>query len=47
MPTDQFGRAALPGQARETDALVTIRTCGYHDHNDPDDPRWTGTIRIR
>ena len=37
----------LPGQARETDALVTIRTCGYHDHNDPDDPRWTGTIRIR
>jgi plastocyanin len=37
----------LPGQSRESDALTTIRTCGYHDHNDPDDPKWTGTIQIR
>jgi IPT/TIG domain len=37
----------LPGQSRETAAFTTIRSCGYHDHNDPDDPRWTGTIQIR
>ncbi len=45
-PINQVG-LLLPGQARETDALTTIRTCGYHDHNDPDDPKWTGTIQIR
>jgi hypothetical protein len=37
----------LPGQTRETDALVAVRACGYHDHNDPDDPRWTGTIQVK
>jgi plastocyanin len=36
-----------PGDSRETTAFTTIRTCGYHDHNDPEDPRWTGLIRIR
>jgi plastocyanin len=37
----------LPGESRETDPFATIRTCGYHDHRDPDDPRWTGTIQVR
>jgi len=37
----------LPGQSRETGVLTTIRSCGFHDHNDPDDPRWTGTIQIK
>jgi len=36
-----------PGQSRETGNLTTPRTCGFHDHNDPDDPRWTGTIQIK
>ena len=25
-----------PGQSRESENLVTVRTCGFHDHNDPD-----------
>ena len=37
----------LAGQSRESSALTTIQTCGYHDHRDPDDPRWSGTIQIR
>jgi plastocyanin len=37
----------LPGQSRETSVFATIATCGYHDHNDPDDPKWTGTIQVR
>jgi plastocyanin len=37
----------LPGQTRDTDVFTAVATCGYHDHNDPDDPRWTGTILIR
>lgn len=37
----------LPGQSRETDPLVTVRLCGYHDHNDADNPKWSGTITVR
>jgi plastocyanin len=37
----------LPGQSRESDPLTTLRTCGFHDHNDADNPRWTGTIQVR
>jgi plastocyanin len=37
----------LPGQSRESDPLTTLRTCGFHDHNDSDNPRWTGTIQVR
>lgn len=40
-----------PGQSRETGNLVTARTCGFHDHDDPPPTggtnRWTGTITIR
>ena len=40
-----------PGQSRETGNLVTARTCGFHDHDDPPPSgganRWTGTITIR
>ncbi len=35
----------LPGQSRESDPLTTIRTCGFHDHGDSDNPKWTGTFR--
>jgi plastocyanin len=38
-----------PGQSRETGNLVTIRTCGFHDHDDPPPGgnKWTGKITIR
>ncbi len=38
-----------PGQSRETGNLVSIRTCGFHDHDDPPPggSRWTGKIVIR
>jgi hypothetical protein len=38
-----------PGQSRETGNLVAIRTCGFHDHDDPPPggSRWTGKITVR
>jgi plastocyanin len=38
-----------PGERRETGNLVTIRTCGFHDHDDPPPggAKWTGKITIR
>ena len=36
-----------PGQARETGNLVAVRTCGFHDHEDPDNQLLTGRIVIR
>ena len=33
-----------PGQQRETGNFVVVRTCGYHDHEDPTNPLWQGTI---
>jgi plastocyanin len=36
-----------PGQSRQTGNLNTVRTCGFHDHNDPTNPNLTGTIRIQ
>jgi plastocyanin len=38
-----------PGQRRETGNLVAVRTCGFHDHDDPPPAgaRWTGRITIR
>jgi plastocyanin len=38
-----------PGQSRETGNLVAIRTCGFHDHDDPPPlgARWAGRITIR
>jgi plastocyanin len=35
------------GQQRETGNLVTVRTCGYHDHDDPDNNSLKGRIVIR
>lgn len=40
---DQVGNLST-GQSRETGNLNTVRTCGYHDHNDPGK---RGTIRIQ
>lgn len=36
-----------PGQTKETGNLNIIRTCGYHDHGNPDDARFKGQIIIR
>ena len=38
-----------PGQSRETGNLNAIRTCGFHDHDNPppQGARWTGSIVIR
>ena len=33
-----------PGQQRETGNFVVVRTCGYHDHEDPTNPLWQGAI---
>ena len=36
-----------PGQSRETGNLVTVRTCGFHDHDLPAQANLTGQIVIR
>jgi plastocyanin len=36
-----------PGQQRETGNLNTVRTCRYHDHNDPNNTRFQGRIVIQ
>jgi plastocyanin len=36
-----------PGQERETGNLVSIRTCGFHDHDDFDNNDKKGRIIVR
>lgn len=36
-----------PGQTRETGNLVTARTCGFHDHDNPSQGLLTGQIVIK
>ena len=35
------------GQSRESGNLVTVRACGFHDHDDPDNVNLRGSIVIR
>lgn len=35
------------GQTRLTSALTVARTCGFHDHDDPDNAAFRGTIVVR
>lgn len=37
----------VSSQSRQTGNLNTRKTCGYHDHDDPENSRWTGTITIQ
>ena len=39
----------LPTESRETGNLNAIRTCGFHDHDDPPPGgnKWTGKVTIR
>jgi plastocyanin len=43
---NQVGFLAI-GQSRETGNLVTARTCGFHDHDNPSQGTLTGQIVIR
>ena len=36
-----------PGGSRQSGNLVVVRTCGFHDHENPDDARLRGRIVIR
>src|SRR5688500_3369008 len=36
-----------PGQSRETANLNVVRTCGFHDHNLPDNQSLKGRVIIR
>ena len=35
------------GQTRETGNLVAVRTCGFHDHDNPDNTNLQGRIVVR
>ena len=35
------------GETKLTDAFTTARTCGFHDHTQPDTSNMKGTITIR
>jgi plastocyanin len=37
----------IPGQNRETGNLIVVRTCGFHDHEDPDNANLRGRIVVR
>jgi plastocyanin len=37
----------LPGQMRETGNLVEVRTCGFHDHDNPTVASLNGSITIK
>jgi plastocyanin len=45
-PIDDVGFLA-PGQSKQTGNLNTVRTCGYHDHNQPDTASLKGQIVIQ
>ena len=40
-------RLLTTGQSRETGNLVAMRTCGFHDHENPDNAALRGRIVIR
>jgi hypothetical protein len=35
------------GQSRATNAFTTARVCGFHNHDDPDNPAFRGSIDVR
>jgi plastocyanin len=36
-----------PGQSRSTGVLGVARVCGFHDHNNENDPTWKGRIIVQ
>lgn len=45
-PTMNVG-PLVTGQTKATGALTTARTCGYHDHSNPQNASLKGTVIIR
>jgi hypothetical protein len=41
------GMFLTPGQSRTSQNLTTARTCGMHDHSDPDNAAWKTTIAVQ
>jgi plastocyanin len=37
----------VPGQSKQTSNLNAVRTCGYHDHRNPENAALRGTITIQ
>ena len=37
----------VPGQSKQTSNLNAVRTCGFHDHQNPGNTALTGTITIQ
>jgi plastocyanin len=37
----------LPGQSRATGNLTARRTCGFHDHDNPDTPSLQGSVTVQ
>ena len=36
-----------PGQSRTSGTFTTAATCRFHDHDDPNDSRWTAQVTVR
>ena len=36
-----------PGQSRDSSNLTTRRTCGFHDHNNPDTASLKGSVTVQ
>jgi plastocyanin len=36
-----------PGQSKQTQNLNRVRTCGFHDHNEPTNTALQGSVRIQ
>jgi plastocyanin len=35
------------GQSRTSNAFASAQTCTYHDHDDPENESWRGTVRVQ
>ncbi len=46
-PEINVAGALQPGQSRETGNLVAVRTCGYHDHEQPTNNALRGRIVVQ
>lgn len=44
-PTNSVG-LLQPGASRTTAAYTAVRNCGFHDHLDPENDAWRGTIQV-
>jgi plastocyanin len=45
-PPLNFGTLS-PGQSRTSNPFTTARTCGFHDHLDPENNAWRGQVTVR